>query len=99
MAILIKGLDMPKDGEWYNIVITSNGKGFVDVVSEDNALTKTESIQAVEIPTPHGRLIDGDELMELYADEDGIDLSIFDVRIAVVRQNIKDMETIIEAEE
>ena len=44
------------------------------------------------------RLIDADELQELYADSDGLDLSNYDVKVAVVRQNIKDMQTILEAE-
>lgn len=66
MSFVVKGIDLPKDGEWYNIVIASNGEGFVDVVSEDNALTKTEPIQAIQIPKGHGRLIDADELMSKF---------------------------------
>lgn len=89
MSIIIKGLDMPKEGVWYNIVITSNGKGFVDVVSKDNALTNTESIQAVEISTPHGRLIDADALpKDMFLDTP-----------IVLQKDIDNAPTILEAEE
>ena len=94
--IAIKGLDMPKEGVWYNIMITSNGKGFVDVVSKDNALTKTEPIQAVEIPTPHGRLIDADDFIdvcEMLADKND-DRRPFEQAEWIA----KDMQTILEAE-
>lgn len=96
MGVYIKGLDMPKEGVWYNIMITSNGKGFVDVVSKDNALTKTEPIQAVEISIPHGRLIDADELIS--------DLRIYESKYCgeqgyITQDDIIDAPTVIEAEE
>ena len=40
------------------------------------------------------RLIDADELLELYANTDDLDISDYDVKVAVIRQNILDMPTI-----
>ena len=40
------------------------------------------------------RLIDADELLELYANTDELDISNYDVKVAVMRQNILDMPTI-----
>lgn len=56
----------------------------------------------VEIP-PHGRLIDADELRELYEEwendkEAGIDIDKCHVPIPVIRQNIDDAPTVIPAE-
>ena len=41
-----------------------------------------------------GVYINRDELMELYANVDGLDISNYDVKVAVIRQNILDMPTI-----
>ena len=91
MSIVIKGIDLPKDAQAVQISYWTKDGHYI-----------TESYppsRIVEIPTPHGRLIDADELQELYADADGIDISNYDVKVAVIRQNIKDMPTILEAEE
>lgn len=41
-----------------------------------------------------GAYINRDELMELYADIGGLDISNYDIKVAVIRQNILDMPTI-----
>lgn len=41
-----------------------------------------------------GAYINRDELLELYANTDELDISNYDVKIAVLRQNILDMPTI-----
>ena len=41
-----------------------------------------------------GTYIDRDELLELYANTDELDISNYDVKIAVIRQNILDMPTV-----
>lgn len=41
-----------------------------------------------------GVYIDRDELLELYANTDDLDISDYDVKVAVIRQNILDMPTI-----
>lgn len=56
MSLIIKGMDMPKDDDM-NITITKDGRIYWD--------NKYHMIaQAVEIPTPHGRLIDADEMQD-----------------------------------
>lgn len=53
MSILIKGIDLPKSDEYIPMRIYGNGHIWV------NGAYKGVAIQ---VPTPHGRLIDGDEL-------------------------------------
>ena len=55
MSILIKGMEMPKEG-MIGIILTSDGKAYMSV----------KEYEAIELP-PHGDLIDRDEL-ELDAD-------------------------------
>lgn len=57
MSLYIKGLDMPNSGQ-VELVIRPHGKVF----SKTLGIGKLEAIQ---IPTPHGRLIDGDELADI----------------------------------
>ena len=60
MSIIIKGMDMPKaSNEDCIAVIRSNGK--VEVWQTG---MKEFEAQAIQIPTPHGRLIDKDFLMK-----------------------------------
>ena len=59
---------------------------------------RLEDCPLVPVP-PHGRLIDADALMELYADTDDLQLAKMKVPIAVIRQNIMDMPTVIPASE
>ena len=55
MSIIIKGMDMPNSGSIV-VEILPNGKVFPH--------TKGISFhhEAIQIPTPHGRIIDGDKL-------------------------------------
>lgn len=93
MSILIKGMEMPKNchGCWitdycleYHFGIFANGNG--------------KPCPLVEIPTPHGRLIDADAIRYTYtiarSDDDGHNWIVR----AVERDEIDDMPTIIEAE-
>lgn len=58
MSILIKGIDMPKTPK--TIVIYPNGT----IVDGDRKGLRISKAEAVEIPTPHGRLIDADEMQD-----------------------------------
>ena len=63
MSILIKGIDIPKEGEWLEVIIKPTKEVIVDTIRyRDNALLNTEYGSAIQILTPHGRLIDGGEL-------------------------------------
>ena len=74
MSILIKGMDMPKDG-------------FVDVrlFADGTSTTQTgespfyKELDVVEVPTPHGRLTDIDRLQTVFERNTGYDYpDIFD---------------------
>lgn len=55
MSIILKGIDMPKDKDRIYLLIEGD-KCF-------NALDPVQTLaEVIPIPTPHGRLIDGDEL-------------------------------------
>lgn len=57
MSILIKGIDMPKEGR-LKIEITSDGLVWIDKGGEFYA----HKDYAIQIPMPHGRLVDADKI-------------------------------------
>lgn len=59
MSILIKGMEMPKD-DTKVVLIFSDGN--VRVWGED--IDTDEWKKAVEVPTPHSRLVDCDEVFQ-----------------------------------
>ena len=104
MSVLIKGMEMPKAGNWKTIRIYYDG-----TCAEPNwqgDCRYMQGCEAVPVP-PHGRLIDADALMdtlqELF-DERCEDAKFSGNRSACVTWNdaiyhIKSAPTIIEAEE
>lgn len=62
MSFIIKGMKLPQNGEMKNLTIgrAPNGSEPIAIVHGDT----TEFYKVVEIPTPHGRLIDADALHE-----------------------------------
>ena len=96
MSIIIKGIDMPKGGNCLTLSITDAGA--VLIKTEEGYFEYRENT-AVEIPTPHGRLIDGDAL-------DGTIMKINSKEAYITRNDYKlidnilfEMPTILEAEE
>lgn len=67
MSILIKGIDLPKNGDCHHITIYDNGNTYI---TTSNVLYETDrkDVEVIEIPTPHGRLIDADEFKEIIKD-------------------------------
>lgn len=63
MSVLIKGMKMPKNGE-ITIAFASdeNGKNTIALILDSNG-NPIEHKGVIEIPTPHGRLIDAEALM------------------------------------
>ena len=60
MSILIKGMEMPKHGEGVCLIVTNFencGSPVAMLVDRESILPKN-FYDAIEIPTPHGRLID-----------------------------------------
>ena len=65
MSLILKGIDIPKEGEWLEVIIKPTKEVIVDTIRyRDNALLKTEYGLVIQIPEDHGRLIDGDELVK-----------------------------------
>ena len=109
MTILIKGMEMPENCGGCKFFAWKRTVGNHCAICEDITFHPTldgfdvrydhkGDCPLVPVPTPHGRLIDADDLQELYVNLDDLDISDYDVKITVIRQNIKDMPTIIEAE-
>ena len=110
MSILIKGMEMPK----YCMGCKFCGSGSIDEFEYWCGLTGSrlgaigdvvlwEDMRAadcplVEVPTPHGRLIDADEAF-IDADERGFDFWACDADIDSAHDFLRAQPTIIEAEE
>ena len=58
MSILIKGIDMPKCSNEDILIVIRRDKAEVWQTGY-----KERTVEAIQIPTPHGRLIDKDELL------------------------------------
>ena len=89
MSILIKGMDMPKEGEHIVTLIKSNGKcTYWKQDTEYGICEPMQTVEAIQIPTPHGRLIDRDDI---YIGRWDIDSDL--------AEQIQNAQTILEAEE
>ena len=86
MSVLIKGMDMPKNcrkcriecDEWHHIANTEEGR--------------SPTCPLVEVPTPHGDLIDRDKLIEEYD-------SVHVGEPGKARKLMAEAESVIEAED
>lgn len=92
MSMILKGIDLPKEGLTTNINILSNGDIYVSAF--DGTRTNYEVLRnsAIQIPKGHGRLGDLDELEKSIEEVDRPD-----GYTALV--HIKYAPTILEAEE
>ena len=102
MGVYIRGMEMPKEGNWKTVRIYPDGTCAVPNWQGDCTLIK--GAQAFPVPD-HGRLIDADALRCLYDPHDyGLDgeqadeYDRYHVSLPVIRQNIDDMPTIIPAD-
>lgn len=92
MSILIKGMEMPKHGEGVCLIVTNFencGSPVAMLVDRESILPK-DFYDAIEIPTPHGRLIDADRFLDW--------LEEFHPNDVVIMSGVKNAKTIIEAE-
>ena len=109
MSVLIKGMEMPESCDKCRFCVngfTDEAPMYeCGVQSYDNVSVLVESsgkpfdfrpdwCPLVEVPTPHGRLIDADELKTAFPACD----NHMNIKIASVRATINHMQTIIEAE-
>lgn len=92
MSIILKGIDMPKEGEHIVTLIKNNGKcTYWKQDTEYGICEPMQTVEAIQIPTPHGRLIDETEVKKnsIYDDYD----------LYVSWTEIDKTPTILEAEE
>lgn len=59
MSVFIKGLNFPKDRP-VAVIINPTGAAFVD-----HGGARFETLEAVDVPAPHGRLIDADRAIAM----------------------------------
>lgn len=95
MSVLIKGMEMPND--CYDCELK---KAYI--VSRNTAIgiridSREHGCPLVEIPTPHGRLIDADRLIAVMESVAGTQERL--IPLSAVLGLIKNSKTIIEAEE
>lgn len=88
MSMLIKGIDMPKNGESIRLVITSSG----DVVETwSSGLAKMyHPRQAIQLSKGHGKIVDLDDLVVKYWDGNSMEID---------NEAYDNVPTILEAEE
>lgn len=90
MSVLIKGIKMPLKAEGCEVIIRIQPDGTVLNATGIHLYAK-----AIEIPTPHGRLIDADALFRVMENMPWYDNADRD---EVAEELVMDAPTIIEAE-
>lgn len=93
MSILIKGMEMPKDGEKLYMLVFSDGKACA-------SYKPFEWHEVVPVP-PHGRCIDADAFLNTIrpiCDEDANAACTFDTVKRLMIEHISDAPTIIPAD-
>ena len=96
MSVLIKGMGMPKACEWCSFIstfTTESGLGCrceVEKFEFWDYSKRQENCPLVEVPLPHGRLIDADKFLEW--------LKEFYPNSVAIMSGVKNAKTIIEAE-
>lgn len=96
MSLILKGIDMPKEGEHILALIKNDGKcSYFEETTISRIMKTTE---AIPIPTPHGRLIDADEMQDK-AYKRYFNNTISSYGMFEVNRAIDNAPTILEAEE
>ena len=83
MSVLIKGMEMPQGNSTVNVLIYADGTVYTGHVNDSR-------YSAVSVPTPHGRLIDADALIDTLSASDR------DIYVKAILE--EDAPTIIESE-
>jgi len=110
MSVLIKGMEKPKNCEGCNFAEWMNGTIYCHCIRYATVISEMEQLLSlcplVEVPTPHGRLIDADKIQnEMYCKsfetDDGRqkwDSGLW-IRYKVFEESINNVPTVIESEE
>lgn len=65
MSLILKGIDMPKEKD-EALLLLILGDGTVAEKIGSDRYEEMANTKAIQIPTPHGRLIDASELIKSY---------------------------------
>ena len=111
MSVIVKGMEMPygcADCDFCGGIImpdgiyccdcpteASHGKNISDAINND---ARADFCPLVEIPTPHGRLIDGDAYVKMMEEKCDHESSLDEWVLKVCRGGVSIMPTVIEAE-
>lgn len=90
MSIILKGIDLPNSGQ-IELIIRPHGKVWIETKGIGRA-------EAIQIPTPHGRLIDEDALI-CRMDDSFRMAGLHGADYRKVKRWLKNAQTILEAEE
>ena len=91
MSLMINGMDMPKNrGFFYDLLLSFSVDGSGEI------FFNRKSYPIVEIPAPHGRLIDADKLIAVL--KSAIPIEQRTSAVCCVMKNIENAPTVIEAE-
>ena len=92
MSVLIKGMEIPKSNTMFTVTLRVRQDGTAEFISTSGKTVK--SFPMIEVPTPHGDLVDRDDLI------DEINRVTFVKRYDynVAYNIVTDADTIIEAE-
>ena len=66
MSVIIKGMKLPRKSEHRECSIAVVQNRPVSIAFSRTKTTPLECCECAEIPTPHGRLIDADKLLESF---------------------------------
>ena len=75
MSIILKGIDLPeKENRMYMMELYADGHCSVAKIENGKCyeLTIPSETEAIQIPTPHGRLIDASELDKCWEEKEDI---------------------------
>lgn len=98
MSVLIKGMDKPKKGSIIKCTLcVAPSRPASLSLNSGHGKPYNEFYELVEVPTPHGRLIDADRLIAVMESVAGTQERL--IPLSAVLGLIKNSKTIIEAEE
>ena len=105
MSLIIKGMQLPRKSEHRECSIAVVQNRPVSIAFSRTKTTPLECCECAEIPTPHGRLIDADNLIKVlqdtldnYSDNYNDGKIVEKLVVETCKQYIDHCPTIIEAE-
>ena len=102
MSIILKGIDLPKEGELTFIAVCNDGRAYKMAMPPTGVLRLgpyADLHQAIQIPKDHGRLIDESEIWFDHSVARSLDDGHNWDELVAAKDGICDAPTILEGEE